>query len=53
VVEALPMPDDIRAWIADFFAARHVERAFFKRTRDRFDPARRGRGAPRPAGDDE
>jgi hypothetical protein len=47
IVEAVPMPADIQAKIAAFFAAFHQERPFIKRQRDRPDPealARRGRG---------
>lgn len=38
MVEQVPMPDAIRATLADFVAEHHVERAFFKRKRDRADP---------------
>lgn len=41
VVEAVPMPEKIRAGIADFVAAFHVERPFIKRQRNRHDPDRR------------
>lgn len=47
IVEALPMPPEIMAWVEAFVAAFHVERPFFKRKRDRIDPnalGRRGRG---------
>lgn len=46
IVEAVPMPADVQAWVQAFFDAFHVERAFFKRQRDRADPealARRAR----------
>jgi uncharacterized protein DUF3305 len=46
LVEALPMPESIRAAIAAFVAEHHVEHAFAKRKRDRADPealARRAR----------
>jgi hypothetical protein len=36
-VDAVAMPDPVRAAIAAFVAAFHVERPFFKRTRDRAD----------------
>lgn len=45
LVEALPMPDPVRAQLDAFVAAHHVERPFHKRERDRPDPealARRG-----------
>jgi hypothetical protein len=46
IVEPVPMPPEIQTKLAAFFEAFHVERAFFKRQRDRADPdalARRGR----------
>ncbi len=46
LVEPLPMPDAIRAQIAVFVAQHHVERPFFKRTRDRVDPKAQGRRVP-------
>jgi hypothetical protein len=53
VVEALPMPAEIRDWLADFVARHHVERAWFKRKRDRVDPARRGRVVPGEGGEED
>lgn len=38
IVEALPMPGEIAARVASFVAEHHVERAFYKRRRDRIDP---------------
>jgi hypothetical protein len=49
VVEAVPMPEPMRAIVEAFVAEHHVERPFFKRKRDRADPealARRGPGRP-------
>jgi hypothetical protein len=48
IVETLPMPAEIAAHLAAFFAEHHVERPFYKRQRDRSerDPTR-GRGGPR------
>ncbi len=46
IVETAPMPAAVRAWLAAFYDAFHVERAFVKRQRDRADPdplGRRGR----------
>jgi hypothetical protein len=40
IVDAVPMPAEVREWVERFFSAHHVERAFFKRRRDEFDPAR-------------
>jgi Protein of unknown function (DUF3305) len=45
LVEAVPMPDAVRAFVEAFVAEHHVEQEFFKRKRDRADPealARRG-----------
>jgi hypothetical protein len=47
LVEQVPMPPPIQEIVAAFVAEHHVERAFFKRKRDRADPeslARRGYG---------
>jgi hypothetical protein len=38
ILEAVPMPPEIRDWIAAYVEAFHVERQFFKRKRDRADP---------------
>ena len=38
IVEAVPMPEEIQQRLAAFVEAHHVERAFFKRQRDRADP---------------
>lgn len=35
LVESLPMPGDLHAWITDFVARHHVERPAYKRKRDR------------------
>ena len=35
LVEAVPMPPDLAAWVADFVARNHVERPGWKRKRDR------------------
>jgi hypothetical protein len=45
VVDQVPMPDPIRAEIAAFVAAFHIERPFLKRERDRAD-LELGRGRP-------
>jgi hypothetical protein len=45
IIEAVPMPREIQAKLAEFFQAFHQERPFIKRKRDRADPealARRG-----------
>ena len=46
IVEAVPMPTDIRDRIAAFVEAFHVERPFFKRKRDRADPEALARARP-------
>ena len=38
IVETVPMPAEIQARLEAFVAAHHVERAFFKRKRDRANP---------------
>lgn len=38
IVEAVPMPEPVRAAIAEFIAEHHVERPFVKRKRDQADP---------------
>ncbi len=49
LVEAVPMPHEIQAQIAAFFAAFHVERPFIKRERDRADLEALARRKPGPA----
>ena len=46
VIESVPMPEPVRAVIADFVAAHHVEHPFVKRTRDRADPEAMARQPP-------
>ncbi len=59
LVEAVPMPAPVLEWVADFVARHHVERAQFKRKRDRWADAaerpapRDARAAEREAQDDE
>lgn len=38
IVEAVPMPEPVRAAVAEFVAKHHVEHPFVKRERDRTDP---------------
>jgi len=38
LVESLPMPAPLRAWLEAFVAEHHVQRARYKRKRDRADP---------------
>ena len=53
IVEAVPMPAEIREKVAAFFTAFHVERPFVKRRRDRGDPEALARRGPALRGDDE
>ena len=46
IVEAVPMPAEIEERVAAFVAEFHVERAFFKRRRDRADPQAMARRRP-------
>lgn len=46
LLEAVPMPPAVRAWLRDFVTHHHVERPHYKRRRDRVDPEAGGR---RPA----
>ncbi|MGB7268585.1 MAG: DUF3305 domain-containing protein [Albidovulum sp.] len=49
LIELVPMPDGLIAWIRDFIAAHHVEEPFIKRKRDRMriDQIEDGRGDAR------
>jgi hypothetical protein len=47
-VDAVPMPDEIRAWVEDFVARHHVVEPFVKRQRDRVEPDKMGFGRRRP-----
>ncbi|MBM3582652.1 MAG: DUF3305 domain-containing protein [Alphaproteobacteria bacterium] len=47
-VDAVPMPDEIRAWLDDFVAYHHVPEVFVKRQRDRADPDKVGFGRRGP-----
>lgn len=56
IIEAVPLPPAVAAWMRDFIARHHVEQPFYKRKRDRADPEalaprRRPRGPE--AGDDD
>ena len=46
LVEAVPMPDPVRATIADFVTEHLVEHPFIKRQRDRANPEAMARRAP-------
>lgn len=47
IVEGIPMPPEIAAWVSDFFDKHHVEVPFVKRKRLPYDPRK---GGPRPDG---
>ena len=53
VVEAVPMPNQVREAIAAFVAQHHVETVFDKRQRDRADPEAMARRGPARGNDDE
>jgi hypothetical protein len=44
IIEAVPMPPAVQAWVAEFVAEHHVERVFHKRKRDRADPEALAKG---------
>lgn len=46
LIEAVPLPADIAAWMQDFIARYLVERPFYKRQRDRPDPEAMARRVP-------
>jgi Protein of unknown function (DUF3305) len=46
LVEAVPMPEAVRALVEAFVAEHHVEQTFVKRKRDRADPEALARRAP-------
>lgn len=46
LVEAVPMPDVVAAWVDDFVVKYHVDEPRYKRKRERWDPRKR-KGGPR------
>lgn len=48
LVEAVPMPEAVRAIVEAFVAEHHVEQPFVKRKRDRADPEALARRGPQP-----
>ncbi|TWA63767.1 uncharacterized protein DUF3305 [Azospirillum brasilense] len=46
LIEAIPLPPDLAAWMSDFVVRHHTERPFYKRQRDRPDPEALARRAP-------
>jgi len=38
LVESIPMPAEVAAWLAEFVAAHHIDEPFFKRKRKRYNP---------------
>jgi len=53
IVEAVAMPEPVRAAIAAFVLQHHVEAVFHKRKRDRADPEAMARRGPRRGNDDD
>jgi hypothetical protein len=58
LIEAVPLPPAVAAWMRDFVARHHVEQPFHKRRRDRADPEalaprRRGAAPGPPGGEDD
>ena len=51
IVDSVPMPHEIRAWVEDFVARHHVEKPFVKRQRDRVAPEDMGFGRRGPGGE--
>lgn len=47
IVEGVPMPAEIAAWVGAFVAAHHVDKPFKKRRNKRFAPEDGGAGRPR------
>lgn len=50
IVEPVPMPDAVAAWVKDYVARYHVDRPFEKRKRKPADPRKAGVGGPPPGG---
>jgi hypothetical protein len=50
LVDAVPMPETVRARVEAFVAEHHVETPFVKRKRDRADPEALARRGPPPKG---
>ena len=48
IVEGVPMPEGVIAWIQDFVARHHVDEPFVKRKRARHDPDAAAFGRPPP-----
>jgi hypothetical protein len=46
IVETVPMPEPVRAAIAEFVAEHHIEHPFVRRKRDRADPEAMARRTP-------
>lgn len=44
LLEGVPIPEDVRAWIEDFVERHHVDEPFHKRKRKRYDPDKVGFG---------
>lgn len=44
LLEGVPIPEDVTAWIEDFVERHHVDEPFHKRKRKRYDPNKAGFG---------
>jgi hypothetical protein len=51
IVDAVPMPDIVRAWLEDYIAAFHVEQVFRRRQRKPYDPRKGPAGRATPGHD--
>ena len=49
LVEAVPMPDVVAAWVDDFVVKYHVDEPRYKRKRERWDPRKRKEGPRAPS----
>lgn len=48
LVEGVPMPPELVAWVQDFIDKHHVEQKFYKRKRKPYDPRKHGFRGRRP-----
>ena len=46
ILEGVPMPDGVIAWVQSFVDRHHVDEPFYKRKRKRYDPNGAGPGRP-------
>jgi len=48
IVESVPMPEAVMAWLADYIEQHHVDEPFKKRKQKKFDPRKEGFDKPPP-----